>query len=221
MIHISNLTLKVANKILMQNFSASISKGECIGIFGKNGAGKSTFLKALLGLVPPAQGHISIVEKTVLGYLPQTFDSLTLDYSVAGFLQLFIRAEQYGLPVLRYADHQYCDDALSQVQALHLKHRLLKQLSGGELKRIMLASLLLNHPQILLLDEPFANLDLHYQKEILKLLRDLQKNLQLTLLITAHDFNTLRDFLERVVFISEERVILEPVAKYVNFGVIA
>ena len=209
MININNITLQVPGKILLQNFSAQIAEGECIGIFGPNGAGKSTFLKALLEIVPLQAGNISIMKSSVIAYLPQEFDALTLDYSVIGFLQLLIRGEKFGLPILKKQDHERCDEVLSEVCALHLKHKPLKKLSGGERKRIVLAGALLNRPNILLLDEPLATLDLHYQKEMLNLIHQLQKNFNLTLLITAHDFNPLLHLLNRVLFIGEGQAVLD------------
>jgi zinc/manganese transport system ATP-binding protein len=209
MININDITLQVPGKILLQHFSAHIHPGERIGIFGPNGAGKSTLLKALLGMQAIYAGNIAIAKTTTIAYLPQEFDTPTLDYSVIGFLQLLIRGEKYGLPIQKRVDHQRCDTALTEVNALHLKHKLLKQLSGGERKRIMLAGLLLNHPQVLLLDEPLANLDLRYQKEMLSLIDQLQRRLSLTILITAHDFNPLLHLLDRVLFMGEGQAILD------------
>lgn len=221
MININNITLQVPGKTLLKNFSAHIRKGERIGIFGPNGAGKSTLLKAILGMVPLSAGNIAIADAAVIAYLPQEFDALMLDYSVAGFLQLLIRGERLGLPILRSVDYQHCDEVLTQVNALHLKHRPLKKLSGGERKRIVLAGLLLNNPHILLLDEPLANLDLRYQKEMLNLIDQLQKRLNLTLLITAHDFNPLQHLLDRVLFIGEGQVALDQPEKVIQDAVLS
>ncbi len=214
MIGIDNLSLKVPGKILFEHFYADIQRGERIGIFGPNGAGKSTFLKALLGLVQPHQGQVKIDKKTI-AYLPQEMDTLPVDYSVSGFLKSTVRGARWGLPNLTSV-RQEIETALHQVDALHLQDHLLKNLSGGERKRVMLAAVLMESPAILLLDEPLANLDPHYQTELLSLIDQLQQRLKLTILMTAHDFNPLLPFLDRVMFIGKERAVLDAPEKVIN-----
>lgn len=221
MISIRDITLQFPNRTVLQNFSAEIQRGERIGIFGPNGAGKSTLLKALLGITPLKSGTISISDTAIIAYLPQDFDALPLDYSVIGFLMLLIRSEKFGLPILKKWDYQQCDAVLTQVGALHLKNATLRKLSGGERKRVMLAGILLSQPTVLLLDEPLANLDLRYQKEMLHLINTLQKKLNLTLLITAHDFNPLLSMLDRVLFIGEGQGILDLPEKVIQNQVLS
>ena len=214
MIGIEDLSLSVPGKTLFKHFSADIQAGERIGIFGPNGAGKSTFLKALLGLVKPAQGRIHIQQRQ-LAYLPQEMDPIAADYSVEGFLKAVLRGARWGLPLIGAVGHEI-EAALQKVDALNLQHQLFKNLSGGERKRVMLAAILLENPSILLLDEPLANLDPYFQKELLHLIDQLQQRLKLTILITAHDFNPLLPLLDRVMFIGKERAVLDTPAQVIN-----
>ncbi len=203
MIGIDGLCLAVPSKILFQHFTALIKSGEKIGIFGPNGAGKSTFLKALLGLVPVKAGSIKIdhalpaAARRQIAYLPQDFAHLPADYSVSGFLK--------ALP----GGKKGARTALTRVGALHLEHQRFKNLSGGERKRVMLAALFLETPRLVLLDEPFANLDPRYQQELLLLIMELQATMGFTLLMTAHDFNPLLAHLDRVMFIGKEEAVLD------------
>ena len=214
MIGIENLSLSVPAKRLFEGFSAEMMPGERIGIFGPNGAGKSTFLKALIGLVKPAQGRIKIDKKSI-AYLPQEMDTLPIDYSVSGFLKTVLHGARWGLPNLGTVRHDI-EAALQKVDALPLEHQLLKNLSGGERKRVMLAAILMENPAILLLDEPLANLDPHYQAELLQLIDLLHKRLKLTILISAHDFNPLLPFLDRVMFIGKEKAVLDTPERVIN-----
>ena len=203
MIGLEELCLSVPNKVLFRQFSALVQPGEKIGIFGPNGAGKSTFLKALLGLFPLAGGRILIDGKlpaemrAEIAYLPQDFENFPADYSISGFLKVLPGGSKSHL------------SALERVGALHLKDQRLKNLSGGERKRVMLAALFLEAPRLVLLDEPFANLDPRYQHELLILIMDLQAKMNFTLLMTAHDFNPLLRHLDRVMFIGKEEAILD------------
>ncbi len=216
MIGIDHLSLNVSHpdKVLFSDFSAQITPGERIGIFGPNGAGKSTFLKALLGLFLPAQGQIKIDKKTI-AYLPQEMDPLAIDYSVAGFLKVVWRGSHWGLPTIGSVQHEI-EAALQKVDALPLQNTLLKNLSGGERKRVMLAAVLMGEPAILLLDEPLANLDPYFQKELLLLIDQLHQRLKLTILITAHDFNPLLPYLDRVMFIGKEKALLDTPEQVIN-----
>lgn len=227
MIDIQNLTLKVSSKILLENFSAQINTSERIGIFGPNGAGKSTFLKGLMGLFPRASGEILLDEKPLstqhckIAYLPQEWDPLPVDYSVMGFLELSLRGNQWGIPWFSRHDKLRCEEALRQVDVLSLKNQLFKKLSGGERKRVMLAALLLDEPEILLLDEPLANLDPRYQYELLQLIEKLQKEHHWTLFITAHDFNPLLHLLDRVMFIGQGKAVLDSPEKVIQSDVLS
>ncbi len=220
MITIEKLTLQVPDKILLENFSAQIQTGECIGIFGPNGAGKSTFLKGLLGVFSKTAGFIEL-DGSKMAYLPQEFDALPVDYSVIGYLKLLIRGNKLGIPLFSAKDSEQCEQVLSQVDALHLANRSLKKLSGGERKRVMLAGLLLEKPNVLLLDEPLANLDPRYQYDLLKLIEKLHQEFNLTILITAHDFNPLLHLLNRVMFIGQGRAILDTPNKVITSQVLS
>ncbi len=208
MISIQNLTLSVPDKILLKDFTGTIQTAESIGIFGPNGAGKSTFLKGLLNIFPHTSGKI-LLDKQKIVYLPQEMEALPMDYSVKNFLQLLVRPNQLGIPFCTKVDKQRCEELLIQVGGIPLKDKRLKDLSGGERKRVMLAALLLEKPDIVLLDEPLANLDPRYQHELLELIGKLQKEYHFTLLITAHDFNPLLHLLDRVMFIGQGKAILD------------
>jgi len=227
MIELDTVTLQIDGRILLQQFSAKILPGECIGIFGPNGAGKSTFLKSLVGLFPVASGRIAIQGNSVfrarrdIAYFPQEMDPVPDNYSVLGFLTLLRQGACLGLPAFGCHHIRRCEAALAKVNALSLKNRLFKELSGGEKKRVLLAAMLLEDPKILLLDEPLANLDPRYQREFIQILSELHQDLQLTVLITAHDFNPLLPLLNRVMFIGQGRAVLDSPERVIQGDVLS
>lgn len=215
MITIHQMTLRVAQKILFRDFSASIPKGEKIGVFGPNGVGKSTFLEALMGkrAVSPGailiNGHPPQAMQRKMAYLPQELESLPVDYSVMGFLKIMLQGGQWGWPSFWPHAQHCCEAALKLVQAFPLRHQLLSDLSGGERKRVLLAALFLDSPQIVLLDEPLANLDPRFSQTLIRLIMDLQAQMGFTLFVTAHDFNPLVHHLDRLMFIGHEKALLD------------
>jgi zinc/manganese transport system ATP-binding protein len=214
-IGLENLSLSVPGTVLCEHLTATIRSGEKIGIFGPNGAGKSTFLKALLGEVKPSGGWVQIegaepaAHASDIAYLPQYFETLPVDYSVAGFLSIVLRGERWGLPRLVSQNRARIDAALARVSALPLKNKKLKTLSGGERQRVLFAALFLETPKIVLLDEPLANLDPRFSQELIVMLMQLHREMHFTLLITAHDFNPLLAHLDRVMFIGRGQAVLD------------
>jgi len=194
---------------ILHDFTASIHYGEFIGVFGPNGAGKSTLLKGILGLVKPCGGELKVLGKsiergnTAIGYLPQMRSQLPhTQFSGRAIITAAIAGYRWGLPCISKQQYQEVEKVIALVEATHYADKPYQQLSGGERQRLILAQTLLNNPKVLLLDEPLANLDPRYQESLIELIQRLQRQLNITVLFTAHDVNPLLGVMDRVLYLA-------------------
>lgn len=222
---IDNLTLAYGSRTVIHNFAATIEQGEFIGIFGPNGAGKSTLLRAILGLITPAAGTIQVLGKparrghVAIGYVPQAHSLPTTaigQLSGTAHVLAASNSTRWGLPIIRKQQLQEVAWALSMVGAQDYATRPFAELSGGERQRLYLAQALLNHPQILLLDEPLANLDPHHQETFIDLVHHICSELKVTVLFTAHDLNPLLQVMNRIIYLARGNAAVGTVAEVVT-----
>lgn len=188
LLRVSEVSLQENNKFALQDISFTLEKFQKLAIAGETGAGKSTLLQIIAGLLQPETGEVYFEDKIVRGpadklvpghpaiaYLSQQFE-----------LPQFLRVEQ----VLRYANKLSAEQARTLYDVCRINHlitRKTNQLSGGERQRIALAKLLLASPTLLLLDEPYSNLD-RVHKNILKaVIHDLGEKLGITCILISHD----------------------------------
>jgi len=176
-----------------------VPSGALFGILGPNGSGKTTLLRVLAGILQPAMGRV-LLEGTDLRRLsrravarrvavvPQE-THLAFDYSVLeiALMGRYPHLGTFGLEGPR--DVQVARDALAATGTIHLERRSFSTLSGGEKQRVVIASALAQAAELMLLDEPTASLDLGYQIEIASLLRDLNRQHGVTMVIATHDLN--------------------------------
>jgi zinc/manganese transport system ATP-binding protein len=210
-----DLVLGFDHHPIVSNVTISINKGEFIGILGPNGSGKSTFLRALLGLITPMSGQIKILNKMPtrgnvnIGYMPQMRSQIAISSLTSrALLEAACDGLCLGLPIVSKIMKAEIKQRLEMVGATAYADRPFKQLSGGEKQRIYLAQALLGNPEILLLDEPLSNLDPKYQDIFILLLSNIQKNLDVTILFTAHDPNPLLNIMSRVLFFANGKAAL-------------
>lgn len=197
---IEGLGVRYGSHWALRNVDLEIPHGDLLAFIGPNGAGKSTLLKALLGLVPLAEG--SIVQSGPpprIGYVPQ---KLALDAGFPLTVEEYLainhpgsRAWLGGVPKKqRFA----IMTALDRLGAAPLARQLVGTLSGGQLQRVLLAAALLQNPQLLLLDEPSANIDRRGSEELQLLLHDLHVTLDLTVIFVSHDLHFVSHLATRV-----------------------
>ena len=207
-----------SKKIVFENANFSIAKGEFVGILGPNGAGKTTLFKLILGILKPLNGEINILgeqcdckncKNCSIGYVPQrhSFDSEIMIEALE-IVRLGLSGKRLGfsLPKQTKRDRQEALETLRIVGAEELAHRPLSTLSGGELQRIFLAEALIGKPDILLLDEPLASLDIRRENEFVKLIKKTAEARNITVLLIAHNINPLLSVLDRVVYVANGRI---------------
>lgn len=204
-----------AEKIIFQATNFSLDQGEFVGILGPNGAGKTTLFKLLLGLLRPLRGELTIFGKAPergnpkIGYVPQHHDfdgELMIEALEIVRLGLYGRRWGFSWPRQKKIEEKAALAMLREVGAEELAHRPLNTLSGGELQRIFLAEALMGQPDILLLDEPLANLDLRREAELINLIKNIVVSRRITILLIAHNINPLLPVLDRAVYVANNHV---------------
>jgi len=198
----------------------SVGAGEFLTVLGPNGAGKSTLLRMVLGLLRPAEGTLRVLGGSprrgnpAIGYVPQrrTLDP-DLGVRAADMVGLGVDGHRWGVsvsPRKKQEKAQEVTQALASVGAAHLAGRAVGRLSGGEQQRLQLAQALVSRPQLLLLDEPLASLDLRSQQEISQLIADLQAEYGFTVVLVTHDINPVLGVTDRVMYVAGGGVSVGP-----------
>jgi ABC-type cobalamin/Fe3+-siderophores transport system ATPase subunit len=187
----------------------SVANGEFIGLLGANGSGKSTILKLASGILKPSHGSIRLWGKPLqsyknrdkaklLCYLPQLLD-VNVPFTVRELVSMGIYPYDI-LPEMTVAE------SLEVVGLTEKSELYMRNLSGGERRRAFIAMTLLQGAGLVLLDEPLANLDIKYQVEIMRLLRELRNKKQITIIMALHDINMALQF-ERVMVVKHASIV--------------
>jgi len=194
--------------LILENINLEIAAGEFLGIVGPNGGGKSTLLKIILGLLQPYQGQVSVhglpaaLGRAHVGYVPQ-FASFARDYPIS--VEDTVLMGRLGkTPMLfgyRRQDRALAVAAMRETQLLDLRQRQIGTLSGGQLQRVLIARALACEPDILILDEPTANIDMRVEEDIFDLLKQL--NRRLTILVVSHDIGFISGYVRRVACLNK------------------
>jgi zinc transport system ATP-binding protein len=202
-IRISDLCVNYEQLEAVKNVSFDVVDKEFIGIIGPNGGGKTTLVKTILGLLAPKSGIVKICDQEVVGYVPQltTFDRsfpITVEEVVlTGHLPTQIKLLQY----FKGHEKEHARKVMERLGIADLKKRQIGALSGGQMQRVLICRALMNHPTILILDEPTAGVDELAKDDIYTMLQDLNKNM--TILMITHDTSQLIKHLDRVIYINK------------------
>jgi ABC-type sulfate/molybdate transport systems ATPase subunit len=205
---VTGVSKKIEDTLAVNTISFSQKKLERIAIAGETGSGKSTLLKMIAGLIEPTEGEILFEGKKIAGpddklvaghpniaYLSQHFE-----------LQKFLRVEQ----ILEYANTLSEDEAQTLFQICRIDHLLKRktdELSGGEKQRIAIARLLISAPKLLLLDEPFSNLDMTQRNTLKTVLEDICKGLKITCILVSHDPQDVLTWADKVLIMKGGKVV--------------
>ena len=180
LLEIKNLSFSYEeDKPIFKNLNLSFDKGRIIALAGESGCGKSTLLKLILGFLSPTTGTIQI-KTNKIGYVPQR-----QEFNSAFPITVQEVIYSYG-KLLHMKNINVCE-ILSITQMQDFKNQLVGDLSGGQYQRMLIARALMGIPDLLVLDEPSTGVDISSQKEIYKILRELNKNKKLTILSVEHN----------------------------------
>lgn len=189
LISVRDLTLKMNGRVVLEHVTTDIAPGEIVTIVGPNGSGKSTFLRALIGAVPPASGHIERAKGLRIGYVPQ---KLAIDASLPMTVERFL-----GLP--KRIPTQKAADALEKAGVPDLHDRQMSALSGGQFQRVLLARALLEAPQLLLLDEATQGLDQPGAAAFYQQIEDVRSDMGCAVVMVSHDLHVVMAASDRVL----------------------
>ena len=227
-LEVDRVTLALGGREILNDTSFTVRNGEFIGVLGPNGAGKTTLMRALLGLVPVRSGTIRVNGEAVvrgnasIGYMPQIRTGLA-NRRVLGrdFVAMAADGHHWGLPHRNARIRADVERVLELVGAHQLASRPLSELSGGERQRLLLAQCLLGNPRLLLLDEPLISLDPRHQTGVVELVRRVQRELNITVLFSAHELNPLLNSLDRVLYLGSGRAALGTVDEVISRPVLS
>lgn len=198
LLELHNISYSIAEKTILYDVDLTLQTKEIVTIVGPNGAGKTSLLSIALGLIKPSQGtviqHRVNGEMLRIGYVPQAVNrDSTLPLSVLEFLRLS-KAGRKKSEVLAL---------LADLQLSRLQSALLSELSGGELRRVLFVRALLNHPHLLVLDEPTAGVDVAGQEQFYQLLNELRETYQFAIFMVSHDLHLVMSATDRVLCLNQ------------------
>lgn len=182
---------------VLSDITLGIHRGDYIGLIGPNGAGKTTLLKIMLGLLSPSTGLIRLFGKDIkdfkdwdkIGYVPQKATSFDVNFpvTVSGVVLMGRYGKRGLFHRITSEDREEAEKALRQVDMLSFADRLIGDLSGGQQQRVFIARALASQPEVIFMDEPTTGVDRETQDDFYALLRKLNSDLDLTLILVSHD----------------------------------
>ena len=208
MIKLENVGFRYEDMVM--NFNLQVAKGELVGIIGPSGAGKSTLLSLIAGFDLPVSGRISIAGADMEGVAPdqRPVSMIFQDHNSFAHLDVWTNVALGISPDLKLDPQQRerVDEALARVGLSDFKARKPTELSGGERQRIAIARALVRDKPVLLLDEPFTALGPALRRDMLDLIREIQKERKLTVLMVTHQPEDAKYAASRIAFVQNGRI---------------
>lgn len=216
MIEVNAISFRYHKDWVLQDISFRVEKGEFVGVIGPNGSGKTTLLKILYRLLTPQKGEILFnlapmkrmdradIAKRIAVVAQET--QLLFPFSV---LETVLMGRSPYLGHLTFEgkkDLEISKKAMEWTKILPFSERPMDELSGGERKRVFIARALAQEPEVILLDEPTANLDIHHQIDFLDLILTLNRERGLTIFMASHDMNIASEFCDRLILLQGGRI---------------
>jgi zinc/manganese transport system ATP-binding protein len=217
-IRFEDAAIRLGGRIIWSEATLEVSPGEFVAVLGPNGVGKSTLIKATLGVLPLSAGTATVLGAVPgdagkrIGYLPQrrNFDR-GLRIRGIDIVRLGIDGDRWGVPLpgfapgsrMRRTRRDRVEEVIELVGAGSFARQPIGEISGGEQQRLLIAQALVRDPELLLLDEPLDSLDLPNQAAISALVGQICRERRITVVMVAHDVNPILINLDRVVYIAE------------------
>lgn len=210
---VNNISAAYRDRLAVNQVSFSVSPGEIMAILGANGAGKSTLIKAMLELIPRRSGQVHYFGKELsktrkkIAYMPQ---SASIDWDFPARVKDVVLMGTYAklgwLRRPKASEHQAALHAMQQLDIADLANRQISELSGGQKQRTFVARAIAANAQLLVLDEPFAGVDMKTEKTILRVLQSLAESGK-TIILVHHDLATVRSFCSSVLLLREGELV--------------
>lgn len=200
LITIDNLSAGYDGRAVIEHATITVRRGDYIGVIGPNGGGKTTLIKAILGLIKPMAGTIRRGD-FAMGYLPQVssidrqFPASAREVVLSG-----LQGAKHWWQRYSKNDRREADKLLAQMGVAHLAHKSTSELSGGEMQRVLLCRALICHPELLILDEPTTYVDNKFEGEFYEILRQL--NHHLAIIMVSHDLGTICSYVKSIACVN-------------------
>lgn len=212
-IRTSGLTRNFGTLIAVDHLNLEVFRGEVFGLLGRNGAGKSTLIKMLTTLLPPSAGTGRVAGfeisaqaadvRRVIGYVPQ---ALSADGDLTGYENLLVFARLYDVP--RRERTRRIDEALALMGLTEAANRLVKEYSGGMIRRLEIAQSTLHSPMVLFLDEPTVGLDPVARHDVWGMIAELRQRYGSTIVLTTHYLEEAAELCDRIGIMNSGRLIV-------------
>lgn len=227
-IRMKDVAVRRGGDLVWSNGTFAIPAGAVVGVIGPNGSGKSTLLQVLLGMVEPSAGTVEVLGSAPkrgdrrIGYVPQDQDSLARDLiRCRDLVMLGLVGDRWGWRRGGSEANARVEAALVDVEAASFAHRRVSDVSGGQRQRVAIAQALVRSPEILLLDEPLAGLDVRNQQDLAALIGSMSDERRaagtpLTTVVVTHDINPLLDVLTGAVYLLDGHPHYAPIGDVVD-----
>ena len=203
----NKLTLGYNNKDILHSFDYGIHSGEYLCIIGRNGCGKTTFLRGLAGVLRPKSGKIELCDnlrRNQIGYLPQiTIAQKDFPASVEEIVLSAFQGKSLLLPFYGKALRKRASECLELTRPEHLRNESFRELSGRQKQRVLLARALCAAERLLLLDEPVTGLDPESSQNMYSIIKDLHENKNMTIVMVTHDIEAAHSNATRILNFNE------------------
>jgi len=207
LIEIRHLTVGYDENIILTDVSLTIHQSDFIGVIGPNGGGKTTLLKAILGLLPPHKGEVIFHDCMTegnhhrIGYLPQINNiDRKFPISVAEVVKSGLMSRKRIIKNYEAKDLEFAGQLMNQMGIYEIRNKAIGELSGGQIQRALLCRALVNRPKLLVLDEPNTYVDNRFEKELYEKLRKL--NEEIAILLVSHDLGTISTYVKSIACVN-------------------
>ncbi len=210
-IQISDINFSFDKLSILENINMTIEQGDFAGLIGPNGGGKTTLLKLILGLYKAQSGSITLFgealkkQRKIIGYVPQ-YANFSSDFPIS--VKDTVLQGRLGLSscfgFYSKQDKMIVDKIMQETEIITLAKRPIQSLSGGQMQRVLVARALATEPEIMLLDEPTANIDQRSEKDIFDLFKMINK--RMTILVISHDIGFVSDYINKVFCLNKTLV---------------
>lgn len=215
-ITVDNIDFSYGSNSILENLSLEIEDSEIVTLIGPNGCGKSTLLKNMAGILKPDSGVVYIDKQGLESFpkkeLAKSLSMLPQSNTGPGSVTVEDLVSYGRFPYQRFLqgmnaeDRKAIEKSLELTDLFSLRHRPLASLSGGESQRAWLALNLAQEPRIMLLDEPTTYLDVCHQFEVIDLIRRMNRDLQVTIIMVLHDINLAAACSDRIIAIKDKKI---------------
>lgn len=201
---VKDLEVSYNNHIAIENINFEINQGEYVCLVGENGSGKSTLIKVIMGLKKENKGEVILnLSKDDVSYLEQG-DLKKIDFPATAKEIIMTGVQKHNkIPFYTKQDKEIFNKVVKDLKIEDIVNKRIGDLSGGQKQRVLLARCLIREPKLIILDEPATGLDINITRELYKILEDLNKNKNITIIMATHDLDEVKNIKPRIICLAK------------------